>query len=347
MKPVNLNQLLFHPPCKTVSLYVPSLLSIGVNFENEYLGLIQELELTLELAGVFKKVEPNIRKIIKSHPEKAHGFFISKDLQGYVILEAPTDFFQSTQDQFYVRPLMEELFHNPEFMVVNVSLYDIKIYRGDFQHLEIIQQYEFDQLPKVFTEGPRVYAPEHIGLVPYKTISAIKSVAIKVMDMILYQSLPVIVTGLQEMKELFLKYFNHASGLISDVHEDFYEKTCVEILDRCKKFRSLIMDFYSSKLKERIMKLVKTKRLISDFQEIMMALKQGKVIQLILPIEKKLWGELDFENNTFEIHKSKKKSSIDVLATLADEVMKQGGRIQILRPHFFPSDSSVLAVLKG
>ncbi len=41
------------------------------------------------------------------------------------------------------------------------------------------------------------------------------------------------------------------------------------------------------------------------------------------------------------------QDAFDILNELAEEVMNQGGKIQILAPHFFPQDSYVLAILRG
>ena len=165
-------------------------------------------------------------------------------------------------NNFHVRPLLEELFVNPEYLVVNISLYDIKVYRGDFHHLEIIRHYEFDQL--AIDMKSRVFSPKHVGLVPYKSIMALKSIAHQVMDLTQYDSIPVLVTGLDEMKTIFLKSFSNSFGVISHIQEDFYEKTCVQILERCKQFRYPVMDFYSARFKEKLIKMLRSKRLLSE-----------------------------------------------------------------------------------
>lgn len=353
MKPVNLNQLLFHPKSDSLSFFLsPAEGSIDTTDLDLFLDdMIVQLNLQEKAAvsKVFEKCRSQVKKIIKSHPDKSHGFFLAEDLQGYVVLDQKIDPYCIIGQTFHVRPLLEEIFVNPEFMLINISLYDIKIYRGDFQHLEIVQQYEFDQLPKNFNDGSaRLYAPQYLGLIPYKTILALKTIAHKVMDLILYHSLPVIVTGLEEMKTIFLRYFDHNFGVISHLQEDFYEKTCVEILDRCKIFRYVVIDYYSAQLKERLKRMMKSKRLLTELPEIIKATFEGKVIHLVIPTEKKIWGKIDIDTGEVVIHKKmNKKTSVDILNELAEEVIKQGGKIQILGPHFFPQNANVLAILKG
>lgn len=301
-----------------------------------------------ELSKILEKNKTQIKKILRSHPDKTCGFFLSHDLLGYIVIDQSVEPYCMIGQTFHTRPLLEELFVNPEFLLVNVSLYDIKIYKGDFRHLEIIQHYEFDQLPKNFSDhSSRLYAPEFMGLVPYKSILAMRTIGQKLKDMILYESMPVVVTGLEEMKTFFLRYFDDSPGIISHIHEDFYEKTCMEIIERSKIFRYAVTDYYSGQLKERLKRLTKSRRIVSDLGEVIRATYSGKVGHLVIPTEQKIWGKLDPATGEFTVHKKITKSSVDILNELADEVMKQGGRIQILGPHFFPQNSKVLAILKG
>ncbi len=352
MKPVNLNQILSHPKSDCLSFFqTPFSSNPNMDEFEAFLNDMQEqlrIQNKTELLGVLEKNRPQIKKILKSHPDKTYGFYLAHDFQGYVVLDQKLDSYCIIGQSFHVRPLLEELFVNPEFLLINVSLYDVKVYRGDFLHLEIIEQYEFDKLPKNFNgQTSRVYAPQYLGLIPFKTILALKTIAQKVKDLILYQSLPVIVTGLEEMKTIFLRYFDVSVGVISHLQEDFYEKTCVEIIARCKSFRSIVMDYYSAQLKERLKRLTKSTRIITDLGDIIRATYAGRVAHLVIPTEQKLWGKLNPETGEFTIHKKLTRTSIDILNELAEEVIKQGGRIQILGPHFFPADTRLLAVLEG
>lgn len=348
MKPVHLNQLLFHSQSTTTLSFFQAR-SRGTDEIEPFLHDMQ-MQLSLRgkssLAKILNKHTANVKKILKQHPEKSLGFFFSEKIQGYVLLETTVETYCMIGNNFHVRPLLEELFVNPEYLVVNISLYDIKVYRGDFQHLEIVQQYEFDQL--AINMRSRIFTPKDMGLVPYKSILALKTIAQQVMELTQYHSIPVLVTGLDDMKEIFLRHFTNSVGVISHIQEDFYEKTCVEILQKCKHFRYAVMDYYSARFKERLMKMVKSKRLITGLPEIIEATRKGRIVQLVLPTEKKIYGKIDFETGEFEIHtRMKKKASVDILNELAEEVIRQGGKIQILPPHFFPQDSHVLAILRG
>ncbi len=354
MKPVNLNQLLFHPKSPCLSFFLPPFGKGGSEpeWETFFHDMAEQLILQdrRELVKLLVKAKNAVRKVMKSHPDNSHGFFISENLQGYIIIGEKVEPFCMFGMRFHVRPLLEEILVNPEFIIVNVSLYDIRVYRADFRHVEIIKHYEFDEFSARDFEGStRLFAPKYMGMIPYKSILAIRSIARKVMDMTLYDSLPVIITGLDEMKKIFIQHFDDETGVIAHYDEDFYEKTCVEILERCKVMRPAIMDFYSSQLKDRLKRMLRSKKIVTDLTTIVKSVSEGKVIHLVLPVERKLWGKIDLENGTVELHKKiqKRNPSVDILNELAEEVMRQGGKIQFLGPHFFPEDSQVLAILKG
>lgn len=352
MKPVNLNQLLFHDNADSLSFFVSPLKRTHNATLDE--GFLQELSHDLKASGkeilskLLTKYHSDIKKIIKAHPDKSHGFFISEELHGYTILQNAHESYHIVGQRFHLRPLLEELFVNPEFILVNISLYDIKIFKGDFQHLENIQQYEFADLPHNFVElKARFFTPQYIGMVPYKSFLAIKAIAEKVKETVMYESLPVVVTGLEEMKNLFLRYFGDTGGVITHIQADFYEKSCMEILERCGEFRFAVTDYYSAQLKDRLKRLMKSNRILSDLKDIIPAACDGRVIHLVIPSEQKIWGKLDLEKGEFTIHKKAGKTSVDILNELAEEVIKQGGKISILPPHFFPYRTNVLAVIKG
>jgi hypothetical protein len=351
VKPVNLNQLLFHEKSDCLSFFLSP---VGNHEFSAIDAFIEDMLIQLKLqdktivAKILEKDKSNIKRILKSHPDQSHGFFLSQELKGYIILQNRIGPYCMIGQTFHVRPVLEELFVNPEFLIVNISLYDIKIFRGDFHQLEVIQQYEFDQLPKNFIDSEaRVFAPQYLGPIPYKSLLALKTIAGKVKDMILYESLPVVVTGLDEMKTTFLRYFHDTSGIITHFNDDFYERSCIEILDRCKEFRFAITDYYSAQLKERLKRMMKSRRILTDLGEIIKATYSGKVVHLVIPPEQKIWGKIDSETGEFTIHKKIGKTSIDILNELAEEVIKQGGKIQILGVHFFPYNANVLAILKG
>jgi hypothetical protein len=346
VKPVKLNQLLYQDKTTSLSFFCPGSSRVDDldTFLNDILKQLQLQDRKI-LSEKFEKNQNQIRKLISSQPQKAHGFFISEQLQGYMILDQLDEAYSVISSTFHLRPIIEQFFVNPEFIIINLSLYDVAVYHGDFHHLEIIRYYDFEDMN---VKSP-YFIPRNSSLISYKTVLSLKNIAHAIMEQTQYQSLPVIITGLEDLKKIFLHYFNHNFGVVSHFHEDFYDMTCLQILERCKNFRYAVMDHYSSKLKERLKLMKSSKKVVTDLSTIILRMREGKVGHLILPTGRKLWGKIDFESGEFEIHKkvTKKDSSVDILNELADEMLRQGGKIQVLGPHFFPPGAEVLAILRG
>ena len=148
MKPVNLNQLLFHPKnLTTLSFFNPPNISIS-EFEVFFQDILVQLNLRgkLKLEGLLLKNLSNIKKVLLNSPDRSHGFFFSEKIQGFVTLQTQVETYCMIGESFHVRPVLEELFVNPDYLVVNISFYDIKVYKGDFFHLEIVRQFDFESL---------------------------------------------------------------------------------------------------------------------------------------------------------------------------------------------------------
>jgi hypothetical protein len=352
VRPVNLNQLLIHPKTDALSFFLSPLNDFHVHNElDEFFEDMKAQLLIQERDPLEKLLDKNlsaIKKIIKTHPDQSYGFFLSKELQGHTLLRNKTTSFCIIGKSFHFRPVLEELFVNPEFILVNVSLYDIKIYRGDFQYIEIFELFDFDQLPKEMNHHEtQLFAPQYLGAIPYKTIIALKSVSQKIKDMLLYESIPVVVTGIEVMKSQFLRFLEESSGLLTQFNEDFFEKDTREILQKCSFFRPAITNYYSHQLKERLKRMTNSKLILSDLKDIIKATFDGKVTHLVLPPDVKIWGTLDKNTGEFTLHKKMLKTSVDLLSELAEEVVKQGGGLKILQPHFFPQNVYALAILRG
>lgn len=355
MKPVKLSQLISEGHAPTLSLFWSAKTSNEQNLNPEqfFREVSQNLESDENGKNLIQLINRDLQKMLKVielHPYQSFAFYLSEQFSGHVGLDHLSESYFIEDMKFYVRPILEELSVYPEHMIVNVSLYDVKIYRGDFRYLEIVESYDFDDLARHFIQArsTRVYAPQYMGLIPYKTIINLKNISQKISDIVLYNGLPVIVTGLLEAKNIFLSFFGHSAGILTNFDDDFYEKSCVEILEKSKKYRPAVLDFYSSELNKRLERLVKSKHILTDMGEIIRATAEGKITQLVVPTETKIWGKINFDSLQFEVHldKIKKKSSIDILGVMIERAMEDDVKILTLRPHFFPSGTQLMAILR-
>jgi len=86
---------------------------------------------------------------------------------------------------------------------------------------------------------------------------------------------------------------------------------------------------------------------VGDLNKVIRAAQQGDILRLMLPTGKNLWGRINFKTGKYSLCEDMNSSDgVDILNELAEEVIKQGGKIQFLSPHFFPKDSVSMAILK-
>jgi hypothetical protein len=349
VKPVNLNQLILTPHERSLSLFVgASAKSHQPLYDDICIQLKNSSD--LELLSIFENAWPEIVKKIAGNPSQAFGFFLSQKNFFYITLAVNREDFFILGNSFYLKTVIEDTYSHPEFILINVSLYDVKVYKGDFQHLEILQHFEFEEWPKNNGDyqKARFYTPQYLGLLPFKTLFALKSIAQKIQDFLMYYSLPIVVTGLSEIKDIFLRHFKYFSGVISHIHEDFYEKTCAQVLEGCKIFRPVILDFYSLQFKERFKKIVPSHLVVTDSPTMLRALNEGRVQQLILPLNLKIWGQINSDSLSLNLHKERiPLESVDVINELAEIQLRQGGRLQFLTSLFFTQNHFAVAILKG
>lgn len=347
MKPVNLNQLLLHPEGSTLSLF------LSKNFEQEGDSLLEVLLADLEeshqsnLRIILMNHLHEIKSLVKKNSSRLCCFYFSQELVGYTILGHAATPFYIIDQTFHVRPILEEIFLHPVYLLVNISLYDVKIYRADFRQIEMIENYEFENLPQSFSQfRAQVYAPAFKSIIAHRSLMALKTIAEKLTDKILYESAPVIITGLDEMKSYFVKNLGPLPGIIDHFNEDFYEKSCIEIFERSRVFRFAVTDYYSAQLKERLKRLMKSGQTLVEIKEIIRACQEGQIAHLVIPSEQKIWGKFNLLGDDFILHKKRSKTSVDLINELAKKVINQGGKVQILAPHFFPENAPILALHK-
>lgn len=354
MKPIQISRLLEKDHAECLSLFwSASERNIKSKNISQFIDEICE-QLTTDqdkesLILKLKKTTKEIESIVHNHSKDSFAFFISDDMSGFIRLNLLSESFFIVSHKFYTRPVIEEIFENPEFLIVNLSIYDVNVYKGDFKYLEIINQYDFEELNRKPNQlsGSRLFAPKYLGAVPFKTILHIKDIAQKVSDSTYYNNIPVIVTGLSELKSLFMNFLPHRVGFFSQFNDDFYEKSCREILDKSKEYQNTVLDFYSSKLKEKFLKLQKSKTIISDLNEIIKNMKNKEITQLVIPRETKVWGEVCFEKLSYSLHyNDKNKKSVDIISVLVEKALEDEVKITTLESHYFPPGSVVMAIKK-
>ena len=338
MKPVKLNQLLFEvtPPC--LSFYVPD----AASFEALHLRIQQRLEKHSHLQELYQKELPAIHEVLKRHPEDPHGFYLSQHRRGYLPLDHDTDAHFVVGESFHLRPVLEELFGNPEYALVLLSDTEMRLYRGDARQVELIERHEFSHVP-----GPQLVYGQGIMVTPSQR-RGLKDWMLRLHQTASLARLPVVVAGQNELVNHFARSFHHAYGVVKLDAPHFVELTCPQLIQEFPRFKGEVVELHAENFKLRLRTLVRTGRIVSDLTNVIRAIHEGKVMRVLLPEKRRLWGTVNMESGHYEImglHQV--EGAEDILDDLAEATIRQGGKIQFLPEHFFPHGSHAMVVLRG
>jgi len=265
---LKINQLLFHPKSQCLSFFLSSIEKSGFEAHKKFL---EDIVIQLGLQGKkhlvqkFENALDDILRLVSMHSRQSHGFFISEQLVGYMLLDAEVETYCSISSSFHIRPILEEIFINPEYILINISQFDIRLYQADLKQIEFIKSYELSSTESLSLpwEQSRIYSGDYSQMIPHRTMIHLRDVAHKIMESMQIGSMPVLVTGNETLKGIFLRYFTNTHGTI-DIAEDFKESSCIDIMSRMKNYRQTILDFYSVYFKNRLLKLISNGLLISD-----------------------------------------------------------------------------------
>lgn len=339
LKPVKLNQLLFNATAPCLSFYVPD----EASFASLHQRLEQRLDHFPELKLIYQRELHAITEILKRHPTEPCGFYLSSNQRGYLPLDHDTDANFYIGQNFFLGPVLEELFTNPEYALVLLSENEMGLYRGDGQQIELLERHEFSHI-----RGPQTIYGQ-TSIVSPSQRRGLKDFALRLHQSSMLTRMPIVIAGSPELVEYFSRSFKHPFGVVTLKESGHYTAmTCPQLLKELPRFRSEVVEHYTENLKLRFKTLVRTGRILSDLQLIVRAIPEGKVTRILMPERRRLWGKLDFSKGQVDImglHEV--DGSVDIMNELAEAVIRHGGKIQFLPQHFFPHGSYAMVILRG
>lgn len=338
MKPVKLNQLLFSitPPC--LSIYVPDAAAFG-SLEAR---LLQRLVTNPQLREIFTQELHSIREVLRRRPDAPFGFYLSPQRRGYLLLDHDTDPSFVLGESFHLRPVLQEIFGNPEYALVVLGDTEMSLYRGDARQVELLERHEYTPGP-----GPQLVYGLGAMITPSQR-RGLKDLAMRIHQSAALANLPVVVAGASELVRQLTRGLSHSAGVVTLNAPHFAQLTCPQLLAEYPRFRDAVVEHHAENFKFRLKGLVKTGRIVSDMNELIRAIGEGKVLRLLLPEKRRLWGKVDFQTGRYEImglHEV--EGAEDILDDLAEATIRSGGKIQFLPEHFFPHGSHAMVILRG
>lgn len=339
MKPVKLNQLLFNTGNPCLSFYVP----FAAAMDSLETRIRQRLGKFPVLLAQFEKELPAIHEVLKRHPDDCYGFYLSAQRRGYLLLDHDTPPSVFLGESFHLGPVLEEIFTNPEFALVLLSETEMSLFKGDTRQVELLERHEYSH----HAAGPHLVYGQTSMVTPSQR-RGLKQLMLNLHQSALVARLPVVVAGKQELVDTFTRSFEHGHGVVKLHAPHFTELTCPQLLKELPLFRAQVVELHAENFKLRLRGLVRSGRILGEMKQVIQAVADERVLRLLLPERRQLWGQLDIQKAHYEVRGiHPMEGAQDILEDLAEAVIRQGGKIQFLPAHFFPHGSHAMAILRG
>ena len=216
---------------------------------------------------------------------------------------------------------MNSLLSNPEYGLVLLTPTEMRLYIGDNVQLELIEAREIEPSAPAM----RMFAGLQ-NVISYRSQTGLKSFALHLLHLPRLSRMPVVVSGDPQLVASFARVFPHPHGVIQHPSADMMTMTCPEILASAWQFRASVVEIHVGHFQERLKVLMRQGRVSIEHDVITKAVHAGDVVRLLLP-------------------------EVPVKATLVSEmaelVINDGGKVQIVPLMLLPSGATMLAVLRG
>ncbi len=336
LKSVKFNQLLDNPaPC--LSFYVRDADGLAQLEES----LAPQLQRHPELQALYAKSRPAMYEILRRQGAPSHGFFLSATLAGHIALGYHTADHVGVGEHFHLRPLLEDVFADPDYALVVLDETEMRLYAGNGRRVEFLEALSYGNgaVPQ------RVYGTV-VSLAAQRHRTPLKQLAMRLLQSPTLAQLPVVVAGDPNLCATFLRFFEHPFGVVATEGADWARLTCPQLVVAGRTLRPRLVEIYSAHFRQRLKNLLRGGRLVSETARLLRAVGDGNVSRLLLPHDSQLWGRVDLASGTLEVDSAVSPGARDVYGLLARQVVKDGGQIQFLPAHFFPHGAHAMVILR-
>lgn len=282
------------------------------------------------LKGVYKSPEMEVflrplAKINQSHLARHKGALgIFRAMEGLKIVEIPIEVEKEcfVSNHFHIKPLLAWLQEDTDFLCVEFSKSGAKAHKGDSLGIE-----EVGRCPAMDAEkiDEILFGSSEDGA-----------------DTVVY------LAGNLDLARRFCSNTKHPRIEPSAVARDVYRGELVQLqkilLERTRqralaKVKKSLRDFNLALLSGLAE---------SDVENIVRAAKNGMIKKLIVSKDEKIWGRFDaYRNNVNRINKQTNYEDDDLLDSISEKVLQEGGEVVVAGKKQLPKGMPMLAILKN
>ena len=358
------------PPC--VSIYLPTRRGGGPDDRQRYDGLLRRARELLaddmkpgEVRDFLEPLE-NPGDAFWQEQQDGLAVFRARETTLAWALPANVPELVVASDSFHVRPLLRFLQSNQHYYLLSLAQNHVGFFRGDVDGLrglrvpdlprslvDALGQEDRQKTISMHSTGAHGNMPVFHGQGKEES-SRDEDVArfLRVVDKALWPILraekaPLILAATERYHPSFQAITRYAHVAEEGLHGNFEKSSTEELHRRAWPIVERQLVEREGEICDRYQRLVSSGRALDELRAIAQFTVQGRVDELLLARDARIWGTLDRDTGALRLHGEEQQAhDDDVLDDIAEAVIVRGGSVVSLPQERMPTSAACAAILR-
>lgn len=367
-----LRSLIAHESAPCVSIYMPTHRGGSPEDRHHFGGLVRKARELLGKNLPAAAVEALIAPIAELDTPAFWGeqldglaLFRSRDHFTYQRLPVKVEELIVAADSFHIRPLLRYVQSNQRYFLLNLSQGRVSFFKGSAMGLGPI---DLSSLPRSLTDAVGVEHRDRVASVhsggkgnspiyygqgrddsvrDEELMRFFRSVDRALWEVLRDETAPLIVAAPERQHPIFQSVSRYPHLLHEGLRgnfanaklEDLHHKAWPIVEEFAKKRDADVLERYGNQISRE--------RALDDVSSIARFAVQGRVRELIVDRDEKLWGYMDRSTGAIQLHSKQTDSrDDDVMDDIAEAVILRGGDVYAFEKAKMPTKSPIAAVLR-
>lgn len=267
-------------------------------------------------------IETEKNRIVDMSLVSSVGIFCSDNIFGFVELKSLDKTFATIADSFHIKPLLKEKQIQKEFYILSISGVAIKLFLVGDDGINLVET--------------KVVETEDKAKKNHMVLKEIKNI---VQEYLHISQVPLILAGSKPNVTEYESFVNYPYVLEEKIYCQPEKIALEELLVKADVLINKYLEIRFEKVLEDIQFCHKSKKSLSNFEEIYRAAMNGQVENLVIAEDYHLWGEVNSSDRSFRYysHQQNEKDD-DLLDDLSELVLKMKGKVWLMPKKRIQSD---------
>jgi hypothetical protein len=296
---------------------------------------------------------------------KSIAVFKSPTFEGFVTIEEKLDPACVVADSFHLKPLLTKIQVDFRYFAIWLDERKVSLFEGCADTLEKVHEFTNEQATaEKSSEIDRRACPktlEDLSCQSLRTtirqrldrLNEERAIArffrrcdVQIRSKFLTRGIPVVLIGRQRLTEIFKSVNRHRTPFVASIAKS--GPTGPSFGSVHNLIQSMLEDMHRKKGEASLFEFrseVRSGRTLESLHEIAEAAAKGRIKSLFLRSSSTLWGRLNRKTGKVIVDHSLKGAGDDLLDDIAEQVLKNKGRVYTLSPHEMPTNEPAAAVL--